>query len=839
METIYKYKTYLLPYMGRFVLYLLTIQCLANRWTKKTEGIEAPGIPAGEKPELIPINRRIAATSGGGKQAADVFFRKECTIMQTSVVGYPRIGAMRELKFWTEDYFKGLVSEQTLRENAQKLRAGQWKAQQDAGIDLIPSGDFSFYDGMLDTAVLLGVVPARYRALGLGGLDTYFAMARGYQGEKGDVRALSMRKWLNTNYHYIVPELEDDTVVALSDEKPFGEFSEAKALGIQTKPVVVGPFTFLKLSTFTGSKQAEDFAPQLAVVYGALLERFEQLGAEWVQLDEPVLVTDLSAEDLRLFKTLYNTLLARKGSVKVLLQTYFGDIRDAYQSVQELAFDGVGLDFSEGRKSAELVKKYGLSDGKTLFAGVVNGKNIWKNNYAKTLPLLRELEKTAHKVVISTSCSLLHVPYTVEAEPQLPEHVRTAFSFAHEKLAELTELKTLVQAEDYKKNPQYAANVSLHERVANGDRINRAVRERVAALTEADFTRLPVFEQRAAVQKQALKLPLLPTTTIGSFPQTKEVKANRAKFKKGEITREQYEQNLRGMIADCIALQQELGLDVLVHGEYERNDMVEYFGENLSGFLFTRFAWVQSYGTRCVKPPIVWGDIERKTPISVAVSGYAQSLTKQPVKGMLTGPVTILNWSFPREDIPYKETALQIALAIRDEVLDLEAAGLRVIQVDEAALKEKLPLRRSDWRSEYLDWAIPAFRLVHSGVKPETQIHTHMCYSEFEDIITDIDAMDADVISFEASRSSLAIVDAIVESGFKTAVGPGVYDIHSPRVPSTEEIAAALTLMLGKIKAEKLWVNPDCGLKTRGVEETVASLRNLVQAAKSVRDTLA
>ncbi len=468
-----------------------------------------------------------------------------------------------------------------------------------------------------------------------------------------------------------------------------------------------------------------------------------------------------------------------------------------------------------------------------MFAGVVNGKNIWKNHYAGTLELAEKIQNEAGEVVLSTSCSLLHVPCTLKNETKLEEQYRRYFAFAEEKLSELADIRAVLESEEPGKQEAYLSNQCVFGEARGGQ--NPAVRERVNSLGEKEFTRLPKFEEREAIQKKRFGLPLLPTTTIGSFPQTKEVRANRSAYKKGQIDERQYQEFNCRKIEECIRLQEELGLDVLVHGEFERNDMVEYFGECLDGFLFTEKAWVQSYGTRCVKPPVIWGDISRRRPMTVSYAAYAQSLTEKPVKGMLTGPVTILNWSFPREDISLKECACQIGLAIRDEVLDLEAAGIGIIQIDEAALREKLPLRRQDWREDYLSWAIPAFRLVHSGVKAETQIHTHMCYSEFGDIIEDIDRMDADVITFEASRSDLTILDALNQCGFRTEVGPGVYDIHSPRIPSTEEIVDALEKMLSKIPAEKLWVNPDCGLKTRGEEETAPSLRNMVLAAEKVR----
>lgn len=758
-------------------------------------------------------------------------------MLNTSVIGYPRIGADRELKFWTEDYFKGKISAAELEKNAEALRARHWKIQKEAGVGLIPSNDFSFYDNMLDTVFLLNAQPAPYRRIGLGGPGSYFAAARGYQGEKGDVKALPMKKWFNTNYHYLVPQLDADTEIRLAGEKPFAEFGEAKRLGILTKPAVIGPLTFLKLSEFRSGTKPADFAPALAAAYREILARFRSLGAEWVEIDEPALVTDLSTEEIGLFASLYRSILSGKGSLKVLLQTYFGDIRDAYGTALALDFDGIGLDFVEGNRTEQLIEANGFPQDKLLFAGVVNGRNIWRNDYEKTLALLGRLPVAKSRIVVGTSCSLLHVPYTVESEPALAVEYKVHFAFAQEKLAELAELDRLLNAENYAGDPAYLENRRRH--ASRKEYEDKELRARIAALTESDFTRKPDFYEREKIQKKELGLPLLPTTTIGSFPQTKEVKALRAKLRKGEITREAYDAGVKDKIASCIRLQEELGLDVLVHGEFERNDMVEYFGENLSGFLFTKKAWVQSYGTRCVKPPIIWSDVRRTRPITVATSVYAQSLTQKPVKGMLTGPVTILNWSFPREDVTRREMAFQIALAIRAEVLDLEKAGLRVIQIDEAALKEKLPLRKADWHSDYLDWAIPAFRLVHSGVKPSTQIHTHMCYSEFGDIVKDIDDMDADVISFEASRSNLEIVDALNRVHFKTEVGPGVYDIHSPRIPSQEEIEAELRAELKKIPKEKLWVNPDCGLKTRGEEEAFPSLRNLVAAAKAVRSTLA
>ena len=754
--------------------------------------------------------------------------------MKTSIIGYPRIGGLRELKFASEKYFRGEIDQAELETTAAKIRAYDLELQKNSGLDFIPSNDFSYYDGVLDTAFLLGAVPARYTSLGLSTLDTFFAAARGYQGDKGDVKALAMKKWFNTNYHYIVPEIDDTTSIKLTGTKPFDLFNEALKNGVKTKPVIIGAYTFLKLARYMGKKTAADFVDEAAAAYSEILKKFADLGAEWVQFDEPSLVMDMTAADKQLFVSLYEKILSAKGAVKILAQTYFGDVRDIYTELTSLAFDGIGLDFVEGKKSLELVKTNGFPKDKILFAGLVNGKNIWRCNYEKVLNNLNAIKANANEIVIGTSCSLLHVPVTLANESKLSDNIKKHFAFAEEKLTELAELKKIASSDSPETAAEFTANKALHSEVRSG--ANDAVRAKVAQLTEKDFTRLPAFAEREKIQKERFKLPLFPTTTIGSFPQTADVKGARKDLRTGSISADEYENFMKKKISECVALQEEIGIDVLVHGEFERNDMVEYFGECLDGYIFTEKAWVQSYGTRCVKPPVVWGDISRAKPMTVKWSVYAQSLTDKPMKGMLTGPVTILNWSFPREDISLKESALQIALAIREEVLDLEANGISIIQVDEAALREKLPLRRADWREDYLDWAIPAFRYVHSGVRPKTQIHTHMCYSEFADIIKDIDDMDADVITFEASRSDLTILDVLKENNFRTEVGPGVYDIHSPRVPSKEEIKTAIAKMLDRIPAEKLWVNPDCGLKTRGTKETVPSLKNLVDAAKEARN---
>ena len=750
--------------------------------------------------------------------------------MTTSIIGFPRIGEHRELKFATEKYFRKEISAEELQATAKELRAKHWRLAQERGVDQIPSNDFSLYDTFLDTAVLFNIVPEQVQAIDLSELDKYFALARGYQGEKGDVRALPMKKWFNTNYHYIVPKFEANTQVKLAGHKLFDEFQEAKDLGIHTRPVLVGPFTLLRLAEYAEGVNPVQFIEPLVAAYKEVFRRLADLGATDIQLDEPALVKDISELELTLLDKLYQGLLADKAGLSVLLQTYFGDVRDVYSHLVQLPVEAIGLDFLEGRKTLDLVKEHGFPADKVLYAGVVNGKNIWRNDYSKTLALLEEI--LAQNVVLSTSCSLLHVPFTTANEEFAPE-ILAHFAFAAEKLDELRELDAIRagQGEEF-----LAANKALfaaERTVRNAD-----LAAQLAGLDDAAFTRQPALAERAKAQHQAFNLPVLPTTTIGSFPQTREVKVNRATFRRGEKTEAEYTAFIEAEIDEWIKWQEEIGLDVLVHGEFERNDMVEYFGENLSGYLFSKNGWVQSYGTRGVKPPIIWGDVKRERPITVKWSAYAQAQSDLPVKGMLTGPVTILNWSFPREDITIKESTLQIALAIREEVLDLEAAGIHIIQIDEAALREKLPLRKSDWYSEYLDWAIPAFRLVHSGVAPTTQIHTHMCYSEFTDIIPAIEQLDADVISFEASRSNLHILDELERQNFQLQVGPGVYDIHSPRVPSVEEIEHTIRAILAKVPTERVWINPDCGLKTRGIPETKASLVNLTQATRNIREEL-
>lgn len=745
----------------------------------------------------------------------------------TTIIGFPRLGEQRELKFATEKYFRKEITQEELNETGQKLRKKHWQLIAEAGIDEIPSNDFSFYDNVLDTAFLFNIVPEEVQKLSLSSLDKYFALARGYQGEAGDIKARPMKKWFNTNYHYLVPKFEKSTEIKLATDKIFAEYQEAKALGIQTRPVLIGPYTLLKLGEYQDCTSA-NFTDALIKAYQEVFTRLHDLGAEWIQLDEPALVLDISEAEIKTIKKIYQQLLADK-PLKILLQTYFGDVRDIYHELIDLPIDGLGLDFVEGQKTLALVRT-GFPEDKKLYAGIINGKNIWRNDYQKTLTLLEQLP--VKQLCLTTSCSLLHVPFTTENET-FEAKIKQHFAFAKEKLTELTDLKKVIGGET---NPILSDNQQLFNTARFSPNVQ--LKEKLASLAETDFVRKPGFKDREGLQKERFAFPDLPTTTIGSFPQTREVKQTRARYNRQEISKEIYQDFVAGKIDECLKWQEQIGLDVLVHGEFERNDMVEYFGQNLNGYLFSKNGWVQSYGTRGVKPPIIWGDVSRNQPITVEWSVYAQRQTDKVVKGMLTGPVTILNWSFPREDIGLRESTLQIALAIQEEVLDLEANGIRIIQIDEAALREKLPLRRSDWYTEYLDWAIPAFRLVHCRVQPQTQVHTHMCYSEFTDIIPAIEQMDADVISFEASRSNLAILDELQRQNFQTQVGPGVYDIHSPRVPSVEEVENTIRAILAKVPKEKVWINPDCGLKTRGEKETKASLENMLTAAKRIRKEL-
>ncbi len=756
--------------------------------------------------------------------------------MKTSVQGYPRIGKHRELKFATEAWLRGELSEGELHATGKRIRAESWKKMAEAGIDRIPSNDFSLYDPLLDTACLVGAIPEPYRIMGLSALETLFAMARGRQkGETDNVKALPMRKWFNTNYHYIVSELSDGTRFSLSHPaKPVEEFLEALSLGISTTPVIPGAMTFLSLARLTGNRSRSDYADDLARVYRELLSELAEAGAREVVFDEPYLASDLDESDKSLFVRLYE--LITPAPLDVALQIPYGDIRDVWQEVMSLPFARIALDFIEGPENLNLLRKHSFPRKTILTAGIISGKNVWKTDEGQALDLLGEISRLSGctsgngRLEAGIASSLVHVPLTVAGESALDPAIVSRLSFAEEKLAELVLLSVCCEKTDLR---------SFNPNDSDGGE-GPASLYTAPTIPQEECTRTPERHIRRTIQARRFALPPLPTTTIGSFPQTSEVRSLRAAWRKGAIDTTTYTSRIRELTVDCIREQEELGLDVLVHGEFERTDMVEFFGQQLKGFAFTANGWVQSYGTRCVKPPLIVSDVSRKGPMTVELSVYAQGLTNKPVKGMLTGPVTILNWSFPREDIPLAAQAFQIARALREEVLDLERNGIGIIQIDEAALQEKLPRRKADRRAAYLSWAIPAFRMTHAGVKPETQIHTHMCYSDFTGIVRDIDEMDADVITFEAARSDHALLAFLAAEHFQTAVGPGIYDIHSPRVPDVGELYDAIhrcARLLGKHGPafDGLWVNPDCGLKTRGREETIHSLANLVEATRLVR----
>jgi 5-methyltetrahydropteroyltriglutamate--homocysteine methyltransferase len=746
-------------------------------------------------------------------------------------LGFPRIGSRRELKTALESYWSGASGAEGLRATAASLRARHWFAQQKAGLDHIPSNDFSLYDQMLDTIVLFGAVPPRFGHKGTEvPLDLYFAMARG----RADAPAMEMTKWFDTNYHYIVPELTADTQFALSGNKPLDEFSEAKFLGVATRPVLIGPVTFLKLAKMRDGSDALALLPRLLPLYLKLLTALGEAGAEWVQLDEPILVADLDEAARAALRSAYTALA--HAPVKILLASYFGAPDDNLATLAELPVAGVHIDLVRAPQQLDAVCK-ALPGGRVLSLGVVNGRNIWKTALTDAERLIeRAKELRGGALMIAPSCSLLHVPVDLDSETRLDAELKDWLAFAIQKLDEVS---ALAKAANGARDSRYF----LENARALGSRATSArihdprVAARLAAVTPAMAQRHPPFAERIALQQSLLKLPLLPTTSIGSLPQTRELREIRARFKKGELDAGAYEKALEDRTAEAMRWQDEIGIDVPVHGEFERNDMVEYFGEQLKGFAFTERAWVQSYGSRCVKPPIIFGDVSRPEPMTLHWTEVAQRYTKKPVKGMLTGPVTILQWSFVRDDQPRRDTCRQIALAIRDEVLDLEKAGVKIIQIDEAALREGLPIRARDWAA-YLDWAVDAFRLTAGGVVPSTQIHTHMCYSEFNDIIDAVAAMDADVISIETSRSAMELLEAFADYSYPNDIGPGVYDIHSPRVPSQQEMEDLLEKALKVLTPQQLWVNPDCGLKTRGWAEVKPALVAMVAAARAVRQRL-
>jgi 5-methyltetrahydropteroyltriglutamate--homocysteine methyltransferase len=756
---------------------------------------------------------------------------------RSTTIGYPRIGRDRELKRVCEAYWKGAIPDSELLATGVALRKAHWEAQRDAGIEFIPVNDFSFYDQVLDAIALVGAVPPRYQwTSDQVDLDTYFAMARGAQGKGLDVTALEMTKWFDTNYHYLVPEWQPHQQFRLASTKPFDELAEARALGITAKPVLLGPLSLVLL----GKAQVPDMdllgstLDGILAVYGEVLERLAAGGAEWIQLDEPCLVQDRTPAELAALTRAYTKLARHAAGTKLWVQTYFGSVDESYSALTALPVTAIGLDLVRGERNLASVAGHGFPDGKFLVAGVVDGRNIWRADLDRTLGSLERLAQVvpAHRLIVSTSCSLLHVPYDARRETGLNDELRHWLAFAEQKLGEVATLaKGLNLGRPAVAEALAASNTALAARAASPSVHDPAVKARLAAAPPSD--RAPYAERRVA-QRERLNLPFLPTTTIGSFPQTGEVRRMRRRFESGEIDATAYERYVEESIAETIAMQEKLGLDVLVHGEFERSDMVEYFGEQLSGFAFTRHGWVQSYGSRCVRPPIIFGDVSRPTPMTVRWSTYAQSLTDKTVKGMLTGPVTILNWSFVRDDQPRADTCRQIALALRDEVADLAAAGLRAIQIDEPALREGLPLRRADWQG-YLDWAVASFRLAASGAEAATQVHTHMCYSAFDDIIDAIAALDADVLSIENSRSGGELLRVFERVGYPQEVGPGVYDIHSPRVPSEDEIIRMLRATLAVLPADRVWVNPDCGLKTRAWPEVLPALEHMVAATQTLR----
>ena len=745
-----------------------------------------------------------------------------------TVIGSPRIGPKRELKRATEGYWAGRTSRSELESVAAALRRDTWASLAAAGLDSVPVNTFSYYDQMLDTAVMLGALPERATRVS-DDLDRYFAAARG----NSDVAPLEMTKWFDTNYHYIVPEISPTTKFALNPDKVLSELKEALALGIPARPVVIGPVTFLLLSKgVNGAGAPIERLEELVGIYSELLSSLADNGAQWVQLDEPALVTDSCPDAPALAEAVYNKLGAVSNRPSILVATYFGDPGAALAGLARTPVEAIGVDLIYGADTA--VAAVPELAGKILVAGVVDGRNIWRTDLEAALGKLTTLLGSAADVAVSTSCSTLHVPYSLEPETGLDDALRSWLAFGQEKVAEVVTLaRALREGRDAVAEEIAASNAAVASRTSDPRLHNDDIRARIDSIVSSGAHRGDAAQRRAS-QDARLHLPPLPTTTIGSFPQTVQIRKARAALVAGEIDQAEYEKRMKQEIADVIKLQEELGLDVLVHGEPERNDMVQYFAEQLEGFFATKNGWVQSYGSRCVRPPILYGDVIRRHPMTVEWAKYAQSLTDKPVKGMLTGPVTILAWSFVRDDQPLADTANQVALAIRDETVDLQAAGIAVIQVDEPALRELLPLRRAD-QEDYLRWAVGAFRLATSGVADSTQIHTHLCYSEFGDVIGAIADLDADVTSIEAARSHMEVLDDLNSIGFSNSVGPGVYDIHSPRVPGTEEMAESLRAALRAVPAERLWVNPDCGLKTRNPGEASASLKNMVAAAQEVR----
>jgi len=770
-------------------------------------------------------------------------------MLLTNNLGYPRVGPFRELKKANEAYWAKKISAEELLEAGKTIRQNNWKTQKDAGINLIPSNDFSFYDQVLDLSLTVGAIPARYNSL-LGkidrqyNLDLYFALARGFQEGGVDVTAMEMTKWFDTNYHYIVPEFVKNQEFKLTSEKFLNEYNEAKAFGIETKPVIIGPITYLLLGK---EKEADfnriDLIDNLLPVYEEILSKLADAGAAYIQIDEPFLALDIDAHVKALYATVFSKLSAAAKGAKLIVATYFEALLDNEDIAVNLPVHALHIDLVRGEKQLDTILAK-VPASLTLSLGVVEGRNIWKNDYEKSLAKIQQAVDALGKdrVWVAPSSSLLHVPFDLDNEKNetsLPAEVKNWLAFAKQKLAEVKDLAVLADADaevDENTTKRFEANKAAAESRRTSPLIHKPeVKERVNNITDEDAKRTSAFAARKAAQQAKFGLPAFATTTIGSFPQTKDVRKWRADLKKGAITQEAYDKAIAEETENTIRLQENLDIDVLVHGEFERNDMVEYFGEQLAGYAFTSNGWVQSYGSRCVKPPVIYGDVYRPADMTVRWSAYAQSLTNRPVKGMLTGPVTILQWSFVRNDQPRSTTTYQIALAILDEVQALEKAGIKIIQIDEPAIREGLPLRKAD-QQDYLNWSVRSFRVSSSNVEDDTQIHTHMCYSEFNDIIRDIAAMDADVITIETSRSQMDLLEAFAgEFKYPNDIGPGVYDIHSPRVPSTEEMVELLRKAKAVVPAEQLWVNPDCGLKTRAWPETKAALESMVKAAKILR----
>ena len=753
----------------------------------------------------------------------------------THNLGFPRIGAQRELKKALESYWRGDIDTEAVAEIGRELRARHWQLQQAAGLDLIPVGDFSWYDHILDMSAMLGAVPERFQWSGEQvDLDSYFRMARGRAPSGEPAAACEMTKWFDTNYHYIVPEFSPGQEFRLSCNKLFDEVAEAQALGYRVKPVLPGPLTYLWLGkTRQGDFDKLELLDTLIPVYSEILLRLKEQGVEWVQIDEPILSLDLPPAWRNAFESAYNRL--QLPGLKRLLASYFGPLQENLTLACRLPVDGLHIDAIRGGEELDTLLSW-LPGYKVLSVGIVDGRNIWRTDLNSALQQLAAIkEKLGERLWLAPSCSLLHVPVDLAQESSLDDEIKSWLAFATQKTEEITTLRQALDEghETVAERLELARNAIAARR--SSDRIHhQAVKARTATVSEAMGRRSSSYQERSPKQRAWLKLPLFPTTTIGSFPQTAEIRQARQDFRQGRIYEADYCQRMQEEIALVVEKQEALGLDVLVHGEPERNDMVEYFGELLDGFAFSRYGWVQSYGSRCVKPPIIYGDISRPEPMTVDWATYAQSLTDKPMKGMLTGPVTMLNWSFVRDDQPRSETCLQIALALRDEVLDLERAGIRIIQIDEAAMREGLPLRKGDWAA-YFEWAVGAFRITASGVADETQIHTHMCYSEFNDIIESVAGMDADVITIETSRSDMELLQAFEDFEYPNEIGPGVYDIHSPNVPSVEQIVSLLRKAASLIPAERLWVNPDCGLKTRAWPEVEEALEKMVTAARLLR----